>query len=405
MKVKSGFFTALLILVLVLIPTFGACSQTSAVGPAPATIKIGAAIAITGGQAGGGAQIKAGYECAVEAINKAGGVYVKAYDKKIPLELVVLDDQSDPTKTVSQLEVLYSQDVVAYLGSMSSALNVAGCAIGEKNKVPWLGISFACMAPHKQGYKYVFSPFAKSPDFINIFECIKDLPDKPTKAALFMRKEDWGTEMLDVFTQAATKYGFTIVYNQDYAPGTTDFSSMIMAAKAAGADMLLGIPIAPEGIAMMKQMKQLDWAPKWVCLIRGPDGATWGNTAECDYVCCMPDWHSNCDWPGVDDINTWYQAKFERPADVLVGPAYACVQILANAIERAGTLDRNAIRDAIASTNMPTVVGQMSFRTDGTGVIETIVVCQWQNGKIQCIWPAQHASAKLVYPFPAWSGR
>jgi branched-chain amino acid transport system substrate-binding protein len=169
MKVKSGITKILLALVLVLVLLCGACSQTpTATGPAPDTIKIGAAIAITGGQSAGGAQIKAGYECAVEAINKAGGVYVSAYDKKIPLELVVLDDQSDPTKTVSQLEVLYSQNnVIAYLGSMSSALNVAGCAIGEKNKVPWLGISFACMAPHKQGYKYVFSPFAKSPDFIS----------------------------------------------------------------------------------------------------------------------------------------------------------------------------------------------------------------------------------------------
>jgi branched-chain amino acid transport system substrate-binding protein len=198
MKVKSKFIKTLLPLVLILALFCGACGQETttttttppkptATVPAPANIKIGAALASTGSQAGGGAQIKAGYECAVETINKAGGVYVKEFDKKIPLELVLLDDQSDATKTVSQLETLYSvNNVVAYLGSMSSALNVAGCAIGEKNKVPWLGISFAAMAPHKQGYKYVFSPFAKSPDFISVFECIKDLPDncKPKRRLL-----------------------------------------------------------------------------------------------------------------------------------------------------------------------------------------------------------------------------
>jgi branched-chain amino acid transport system substrate-binding protein len=119
----------------------------------------------------------------------------------------------------------------------------------------------------------------------------------------------------------------------------------------------------------------------------------------------MPNWHSNCKWPGVDNINAWYQVKFGRPADVLVGPAYACVQVAADAIERAGTLNKDAIRDAIAKTNMETVMGKMTFRDNGTGVVETIIMGQWQKGKIECIWPAKHASTKLVYPFPSWSSR
>ena len=61
--------------------------------------------------------------------------------------------------------------------------------------------------------------------------------------------------------------------------------------------------------------------------------------------------------------------KFNRPADVITGPAYACVQALANAIEKAGTLDRAKIRDAIAATDMMTVIGPLKFRPDGTGVV------------------------------------
>jgi len=57
----------------------------------------------------------------------------------------------------------------------------------------------------------------------------------------------------------------------------------------------------------------------------------------------------------VAELNEKYQAEFGRPADLLTGPAYACVQILADAIERAGTLDRDKIRDAIAATDMMTV--------------------------------------------------
>jgi branched-chain amino acid transport system substrate-binding protein len=389
-------------------------TSTQAVTTAPATIypsappsiNIGAAVPITGAQAAGGAQVQAGYQFAVDTINAAGGVFVKQYNVKIPLQLTILDDESDPTKTVSRLETLFSSNhVVAYLGGFSSALNVAGCAIGEKNKTPWLGVSFAALAPFQQGFKYIFSPFAKTPDYSAIFEALKNQTDKPTKAVVWQRQEDLGTEMGDMWKKAASTYGYQIVNYQTYAPGTTDFSSLIVAAKSAGADMVLGMPTTPEGIAMMKQMKQLDFAPKAVYLIRGADGATWGDTAEGNYVLEMPGWHSSVKYPGVDAINAWYQQKFSRPADVMVGPSYSCVQILADAIQRAGTLNPSDIRDAIAQTNMMTVQGQMSFRADGTAVIQSIDVTQWQNGKIQLVWPFEMASAKVVYPFPAWSGR
>ena len=89
---------------------------------------------------------------------------------------------------------------------------------------------------------------------------------------------------------------------------------------------------------------------------------------------------------------------------MLTGPAYACVQILASAIEKAGTLDRDKIRDAMAATNMMTVVGPVTFNADGTGkVLDPLI--QWQNGKLELVWPAEQQSAKLAYPAPAFDKR
>ena len=73
------------------------------------------------------------------------------------------------------------------------------------------------------------------------------------------------------------------------------------------------------------------------------------------------------------------------------------VQILADAIERAGTLDRAAIRDAMADTYMMTVVGPISFREDGTAVMLNALV-QWQNGQQELVWPSEHATADFAYP-------
>ena len=135
---------------------------TAPAGQLPASIKVGAVIPLTGRYAAGGEQIKNGYELAVDAINKAGGIDVGG--TKIPLELVTLDDESDPTKTVQQLETLNSNNqVVAYLGGFGSDLHAAAAGIAEKNKIPYLGVAFALQKVHDQGFKYLFSPFPKSP--------------------------------------------------------------------------------------------------------------------------------------------------------------------------------------------------------------------------------------------------
>jgi branched-chain amino acid transport system substrate-binding protein len=191
------------------------------------------------------------------------------------------------------------------------------------------------------------------------------------------------------------------VYYAEYASGTTDFSTLILEAQAAGAEMLLGMPSTPDGIAIVKQMAELGWKPKFVMLVRAPDASTWGEATGTagDFVTMFAGWHSGENFPGVAEINAKHQTDFGRPADILVGPAYSCVQILADAIERAGTLDRDAIRDAIADTDMETVMGTVTFNADGTGNVLNPLV-QWQNGKMELIWPVDQKTADFVYPIP-----
>src|SRR3970040_465794 len=89
----------------------------------------------------GGAQVKAGYELALEDINGRGGVRVG--DRRVRLEMVMLDDESNPTQTVSRLETLGSQGVAVYLGGFGSDLHAAAAAVAEKNKIPYCGVAFA----------------------------------------------------------------------------------------------------------------------------------------------------------------------------------------------------------------------------------------------------------------------
>jgi branched-chain amino acid transport system substrate-binding protein len=397
----------------VLLPTATAAPvATAAPGPkAPEFIEIGASIPLTGKFGSLGTQVKAGYDYAIADINAAGGVFVKEYNTSIPLRLTAYDDTSDPTKAVTNLENVFSQqNVVAYLGGAASGMHAATTAIAEKNKVPYLGVSFAWWNIHQRGYKYLFSPFPKSPDQArDVFKALNEMipADQRSKnVAIFQEKTDWGNELGGLFNADAAPAGYTVVYYGTYASGAKDFSSLVLAAKAAKAEILLGMPSTPDGIAIMKSLVDNNWTPKFTLLVRAPDAATWGDSLKTagDNVAFFPGWESHETFPGDAELNEKSQKDFGRPADVLVGPAYACVQILADAITRAGTLDRDAIRDALAATNMMTTIGQVSFNADGTGNVLNPLV-QWQAGKMQLVWPLDMKSADFVYPAPEFSAR
>ena len=379
---------------------------TTAYPPAPEFIEIGASIPLTGKFGALGSQVKVGYEYAIADINAAGGVYVAEYGTKIPLRLTSYDDESDPTKAVSNLENVFSeQDVVAYLGGAASGMHAATVAIAEKNKVPYLGVSFAWWNIHQRGYKYLFSPFPKSPDQArDVYLALNEMipaDQKATKVAIFQEKTDWGNELGGLFKADAKPAGYDVVYYAEYAPGTTDFSTLILEAQTAGAEILLGMPTTPDGIAIVKQVAELGWKPKFTMLVRAPDAATWGEAtgAAGDAVTMFAGWHFGENVPGVAELNAKHQTDLGRPSDILVGPAYACVQILAAAIEKAGTLDRDAIRDALADTDLMTVIGPVTFNADGTGNVLNPLV-QWQGGKMELIWPLDQKTADFVYPIP-----
>jgi branched-chain amino acid transport system substrate-binding protein len=372
------------------------------------TIKVGAVVPLTGRYAAGGAQNKAGYEIAVQQLNAAGGVTVGG--KKMQLELNMLDDESDPTKTVARLETLANQGVVAYLGGFGSDLHAAAASIADKNKIPYLGVAFAFHGIHKQGLRYLFSPFPKSPDLAKETFVFLDasIPSgqRPKTVALFLERTDWGKELGALWQEQAKQHGYQIVSSGEYAPGAKDFSDLILKAKSAGAEAVFALPSPPDGMTIFKQMKELDFNVKTSVFFRAPDPPVWAKNLgkDGDYVLLSPGWHFAARYPKVSELNEAHQKLFGRPADPIVGPSYACVQILADAVSRAGALDRDKIRDAIAATNMTTVVGPVRFRSDGTGEVK-VYFQQWLKGKQELVWPKEFATAPFGYPAPPFSQR
>ncbi len=376
MEKKKWFKKGLRVTVVLVFMLMTAVSHVLA-AEAPPTIKLGAVIALTGAMASGGKDVREGYEIAIKHINDSGGVFVKEFNKKIPFELIMLDDESDAVKTTTRLDKLYSVDkVVCYLGGFSSDLNVVGMSTAEKNKVPWIGVTVAAEAPFKKGFKYIFVPFSLAGDQVRtFFDLLDSIPkdQRPTKIGHLELQVDWGKECGEYLRDLAKQRGYSIVVEQKYAPPTRDFASIILDLKSAGADTVFSVPTPPQSIVIVKQMKELNYAPKVTCFIRGPDLSTYWDAMgkDANYIVSDGNWDETMKYPGNDKVVKDYRAKYPNVTSIgiPVGCAYGAIQILAKAIETAGTLDREKIRSTIGKVDMMTVRGPMKFRENGSGII------------------------------------
>jgi branched-chain amino acid transport system substrate-binding protein len=385
---------------------------TYAAPAAPATIKIGVVDALTGNMAAGGKWVKQGYEVAIKHINSTGGVSIKEFGKKIPLELIFLDDESNPAKTVSRMEKLYSIDKVDFfLGGFAAHLIIPQLAIAERYRVPIVVTTIGSTAEFEKGYKYTFTPFmAEQDQVITFLDVLDSIPknQRPTKIAFFEIQEEWGVATGKYLREFAAKRGYTIPTYEKYAMTANDFSSLIVNAKAAGAEALYTNPSPPQGITIVKQMKELDWTPKFAYIMRAADVAIWTKNLgkDGDFISHSGGWDYHLKLQGVQKFNDDYKAAYEGYPEPPAGSAYVRVQVLADALERAGTLNRDKVRDALAATNMMTIMGPMKFRPNGRGEGKYLqTMNQWQNGKDELIWPKDQASAPLAYPMPPWNKR
>jgi branched-chain amino acid transport system substrate-binding protein len=370
---------------------------------APESITIGAVVPLTGAFAGGGAQIERGYRYAVEAINEAGGVSVEEFGTSLPLELEVRDDASDPNQTASNMEELGGAGVVAYLGGFATPVVAAGTAIAERSEIPFLAVATSTQALHEQGFRYFFSPFPKSPDMaVSTYEMLNGLipeGERPLRVGIFQESTDWGEELGPLWAENATANGYEVVLHETYAPGATDFTDIILKAQAADVEALFSLPTPPDGFAIYQQMGELGWKPPFNLVVRAADVPTWNDLGEAgEGVVLSTPWHPGLGFPGTEEVNARHLDEEGRPADPVVGSAYALVEILADAIERAGTLDHEAVRDAIAATDgLSTIIGPITFREDGSAPVPNPLM-QRVGGAIELIWPAEAATSELVFP-------
>nr|WP_320132625.1 ABC transporter substrate-binding protein [uncultured Holophaga sp.] len=361
-------------------------------------IVIGAINSTTGTYATFGQGGEFGVKVAVEDINNSGGIQVG--DKKMKIRLVTVNNESDQNKTASLTEGLILQDKVNFLvsGDNTPPMHAGVSTMADRYKVPflasvgpmepWLGLKSE--SPTKWEYSWAvgcFSintpieagdPRAGKPGY-TIFSTwtsmLEKFGDKTNKKIGILCADDPdGRGWYALFGPSLQKLGYTVVGLDQHlglVPNeTTDFSSIIKAWQDAKVDILWGNCPGPFFGAFWKQAKGMGFHPKMTSIGRGAmfydDVNAWGGdlplgvSTEVWWDPSMGGTQGIAGRTGKSLAERWVKDT-GRPYMPAISPGYACMQVLADAISRAGSLDPQKVNAALASTDLVTIRNRVKF--------------------------------------------
>lgn len=343
-------------------------------------------------------------EMEVQNINAKGGVLGR------PLTLVTEPIADKGEEAAAAMEKLITRDkVVAVIGPELMTTLLAGVPVAEKYQVATFGAMQADAREIEQGYKSHFAISSRAPDrsksFIDFVA--NALKPKPERVAILTINLDYGASMHPFLDKYAKDAGLNVVASEEYDPfGTVDYKPLLTKVKATNPDVVLIIGFIGDAIQLMRQSKEIGFDAKLFIGQSGWDQADFlkGAGDAADYTVGQLPFFREAKWPGAKDFDQQFLAKYN------FHPYYECVQvagsvdIVADAIKRAGSTDPVKVRDAIKATDFMSMIGPIKFDARGQN-IQNFLYVQAQKGEHKLVWPADQAGASLVYPAPPFSKR
>ena len=333
-------------------------------------------------------------ELAIEEINKAGGIMIKEAGKKIPIKLKMMDTASDPTKAADVASKLILNDKVDMMIALHTPDTVNPVtSICERYQVPCVALD-APIEPWLTGgpYKWSFHAFWSVNDVIDVFTGLwGQIQTNKVVGALWPNDPD-GKVWAEMFTPKLKERGYKVVDVGRFPYGMQDYSAFINTWKKEKVEIISGVMIPPDWATCWRQCHQQGFIPKAATIgkaILFPSAveALGGNlpnglTSEIWWSPSHP-FKSSFSGKTPKQLCDEWTAKTNKPWTQPIGFKYAAFEIVADALKRAQTLDKAKVREAIAATNMNTIVGPVKYNTQNYSKTP-LVGGQWMKGKK---WP------------------
>ena len=386
----------------------GLAAIGSAVSPASAqnTIKIGAPLALTGGLADEAKKQDLVWGMWLDKVNAAGGIDVGG--KKMKVELVKYDYQTNGPRAGQLAEKLITDDKVHFLlAPFGSGHTKIVAAVAERYQTPMVACASSSESVYDQGLKYLFGTLSPNGGMTTAnVEFFKNKVPSLKRVAVLGRDDVFPKSMAQGLSAAAKKGGLEVVYDQLYAVGTMDHSAAVSAMKAAKPDWVYATGYTQDLILVRKQMADLGLNPPIISMVAGPayEEFTVGLGNLADGVTSSSWWHHEASykgvgvWPTTADFYKEFVAKAKSDPDYVHASCAAAAVVLRHAIEKAGTLDKQKVRDALAATDINTFYGPVKFSANGMNQVRDLPIIQVQDKHVKVLHPAdiKNADLKLI---------
>ena len=376
---------------------------------APSSIRIGYAISLSGPFAPGAESTSwSQYKLWAKDVNDAGGLYLKKYDKKIPVELIAYDDKSTPDELIRLMERLILNDKVdLVLGPWGTHMNLAVAPIINKHKYPVMFLTATGMQIKKIAtrWPYAFWPLVMPDDSAKplgtMLATLKKEGKIKGRIAAVHVAEQTGVELHTSMLEACKVNGIEVVYSKSYPISVSDMSPLIREAQATNPDGFFCFSYPTDTFMVTETAQILGFSPPIFYTGVGTPfpayKAKFG--AKTEGVLLWGGWDVKA--PGLAEYRKRHMAMYNRDSETGAAGVYATMQILQKAVEKVGEIDRPKIRDVIATETFQTVGGEWKFKDQL--LVDPWAAAQWQNGEVVGVLPAHKKNAQPInFPKPKW---
>jgi branched-chain amino acid transport system substrate-binding protein len=375
-------------------------------------IKLGAALSLTGKYSANGKNTQDGYEYAIKKVADAGGV--KVGDKCYNFKVIYYDDESTPARGAQLAERLISQDKVQYmLGPYSSGLTVAIAPVAEKYKIPMVEAEGASRSLFNKGYKHLFAVLSTSEQYLSstitlAAELAEKAGKKPSdlKVAMVFESDPFSLDVRAGVVEEMKKHNMKAVIDDKMPRDLSDISPTLTKVKALKPDVLIVSGHEKGAVTATRQIGEMKIDVPLIGMTHCESGKVTSDfPGVSDGFLCPTQWAETLTYKdAILGSAAEYNKNFKAAhPDYKIVPyqtaqASAAILVFKDAFERAKSLDKDKLRDALAATDMMTFYGQVKFAPEGNNLGKPMVLRQIQDKKYVVVAPLKYATGKLEFP-------
>lgn len=420
------------LIVLILVSSWSLVFSQQPSNKLPDKVLIGATASITGRFQIEGQSVKNGYGVWEKVINDNGGLHVG--DKRIPIQVIIKDDKSDPNTLLAIYQDFITKDRVNFiLGPYSSVLCGPAQEFAEKNKIILVQGNGSADSLFKPTNKYTFG--TTTPAQKELQSTLEMLKDRGAKTICIANEhEPYAMNLVEGVKKWAKTYNMQIVGSKEYPhidekieqspseqqAAKENFEKFISEFKKAVPDIFIGCGHFFDAIRYVQISKKLDFSPKAFVLTIGPTNPKFIEILKTDAnnIICSIQWSPVMNYKDNTLMNSGmfkspqdYVARYKQYTGQNLVPSFIAAESTAAglalqvAIQRAGSIDPEKVLEQLRKLDITTFFGPIKFDPTGKNVGNYMGVMQIQNGEPVLVGPKQVLSSEgyeLIYPKPAW---